>query len=390
MNNKKLLFKWGDFEDNIKTWFGTIRNTNNFTDVTLAFEGGRTIEAHKIVLVGASHVFTNILQDITYPNPLIYMRGISYDIFNDLIDFIYNGEVNIDEENLNNFLKVGEEFSFRGISNNIDIEQSKPKNTFSQDFKQVGLPNQHEAKSVLQELHIETSGFRVLPDTTDNLDIREINWDDRSDSESKISDPNSFSKSNEALQPQHQNYNINELQIKSEHLNDNKFEINNIYYNESESELKLRKRSCMQKSQGSVCRGCGKSLESNSALAKHKCSDKTVDCDICNKAIRATKLSNHKQRHVLFGDTIKNVKFDNHKGFEDLDDKIEQFISRIEGVWTCQVCNKKTGGSKTCLRGHVEVHHMDLTIPCTQCGATFKSREGLRKHMAVRCPAVLV
>ena len=151
----------------------------------------------------------------------------------------------------------------------------------------------------------------------------------------------------------------------------------------------MRKRSIMQNSLGSVCRGCGKSLESNSALAKHKCSHKTVVCDICNKAIRATKLSNHKHRHVLFGEAIKNVKFDNHKGFEDLDDKIEQFISRVDGVWTCQVCNKKTGGSKTCLRGHVEVHHMDLTIPCIQCGSTLKSREALRKHIALRCPVAL-
>ena len=391
MNNKKLLYKWCDFGDTIKTLFSTIRNSNNFTDVTLAFEGGRTIEAHRVVLAAASQVFMNILQDNTHPNPLIYMRGISYDIFNNLIDFIYNGEVNIAEENLNNFLEVGEEFSFRGISDHGDREQSKPKNTsiISQEFKREGLPNQHDAKSVQQELNLEKSGFRVLPDTTDNQDIREIKWDDSSDSETNISDNTSLSKPNDALEPQHKNFSLDTPQMKTEHLNDTKFEIQNVYDNESENELKLRKLSCVQNSQSSVCRGCGKSLESNSALAKHKCSHKTVDCDICHKAIRATKLSKHKHRHIHFGEAIKNVKFDNHKGFEDLDDKIEQFISRVDGVWTCKVCNKKTGGSKTCLRGHVEVHHMDLTIPCIQCGSTLKSREALRKHIALRCPVAL-
>ena len=71
------------------------------------------------------------------------------------------------------------------------------------------------------------------------------------------------------------------------------------------------------------CRVFGKSLTSNKALAEHKCSHRTVDCDICHKAVRAIKMLIHKDKHKLYGDDAKrNVKIDNHSGFEDLDAKL--------------------------------------------------------------------
>ena len=372
MNNKKLLFKWGDFEDNIKTSFCTIRNTNYFTDVTLAFECGRTIEAHRIVLAAASHVFTNILQGNNHPNLLIYMRSVSYDTFNNLMDFIYNGEVNIVEENLNNFLAVGQEFSLKGISDQIDREQSFPNNTstFGQELKLDGPSNQYDSKEDLEELNLETNGFRVVPDTTDTQDSWGVDIEDSSGT--NTNEHNSLSNLKNSLQPQLKNYGINNPKIKTEDSNDSNFGM----HDESENELN---------NFGSFrCRVCGKSLTSNKALARHKYSHKSVECDICHKAIRATKLSIHKDKHTRYGDDAVRK-----TGFEDLDAKIEPFILRVDGVWTCQACDKKTARSKPDIRCHVEMHHMDLTIPCIQCGATFMNRETLRKHIARRCPAAL-
>ena len=36
--SEKFCLRWNDFQDNVNTAFASLRNYNNFTDVTLAFE----------------------------------------------------------------------------------------------------------------------------------------------------------------------------------------------------------------------------------------------------------------------------------------------------------------------------------------------------------------
>ena len=49
---EKLRLQWNDFQDNIRTTFGNLREDNDFADVTLACEDGQQVEAHKVILAG--------------------------------------------------------------------------------------------------------------------------------------------------------------------------------------------------------------------------------------------------------------------------------------------------------------------------------------------------
>ena len=51
--SEKLCLKWHDFQDNVKSAFGNLREDSDFTDVTLACVDGHEIEAHKVVLARA-------------------------------------------------------------------------------------------------------------------------------------------------------------------------------------------------------------------------------------------------------------------------------------------------------------------------------------------------
>ena len=74
--SEKLCLKWNDFQDNVNTVFGSLREDTEFADVTLACEDGQQIEAHKVILAASSPFFQNLLKRNTHPHPLIYMRGI--------------------------------------------------------------------------------------------------------------------------------------------------------------------------------------------------------------------------------------------------------------------------------------------------------------------------
>ena len=62
--DEKLFLQWNDFKENASSVFADLRQDNEFTDVTLACEGGQQMEAHKAVLIASSPFFLNILQII--------------------------------------------------------------------------------------------------------------------------------------------------------------------------------------------------------------------------------------------------------------------------------------------------------------------------------------
>ena len=45
--SEKLNLQWNDFQENVKSAFGNMREDQDFSDVTLACEDGQQVEAHK-------------------------------------------------------------------------------------------------------------------------------------------------------------------------------------------------------------------------------------------------------------------------------------------------------------------------------------------------------
>ena len=59
--SEKLCLQWNDFNSNVNKAFGNLREDNDFSDVTLASEDGRQVEAHKVLLAAASPFFKEVL-----------------------------------------------------------------------------------------------------------------------------------------------------------------------------------------------------------------------------------------------------------------------------------------------------------------------------------------
>ena len=115
--SEKLCLKWNDFQENINTAFGSLRQDKDFTDVTLACEDGQQIEAHKVILAASSPFFQNLLNKNTkkHHHPLVYMKGVKFEDLHAIIDFLYLGEANILQENLDSFLAIAEDLKLKGL-----------------------------------------------------------------------------------------------------------------------------------------------------------------------------------------------------------------------------------------------------------------------------------
>ena len=121
--SEKFCLKWNDFQENVSTAFESLRKDSDFTDVTLACEDGFQADAHKVVLASSSPFFQNLLKRNKHLNPLIYMRGLKSDDLVAILDFLYFGEANIYQDNLDTFLNIAEELDLKGL-NGKDKEEN--------------------------------------------------------------------------------------------------------------------------------------------------------------------------------------------------------------------------------------------------------------------------
>ena len=123
--SEKLCLKWNDFQENVNTAFGNLREGNDFADVTLACEDGQQIEAHKVILAASSPFFESLLKRNRHPHPLIYMRGMKFEDLLAIIDFLYCGEANVFQENLDSFLAIAEELKLKGLVGQTEGVENK-------------------------------------------------------------------------------------------------------------------------------------------------------------------------------------------------------------------------------------------------------------------------
>ena len=107
--SEKLCLQWNDFKENANCAFGSLQNDKDFTDVTLVCEDGQQMEAHKVILASSSPFFQKILQKSKHSHPLIYLRGFQSKDFVCILDFLYFGEANVYQEDLDSFLAIAEE-----------------------------------------------------------------------------------------------------------------------------------------------------------------------------------------------------------------------------------------------------------------------------------------
>ena len=115
-STEKLCLNWNDFQKNISSSFQEMRDDLVFADVTLACEDKMQFQAHKIVLSASSSFFKKILRCNKHPHPLIYLKGIKAGMLESVLDFLYEGKVYIDQEDLSGFLVVAEELQLKGLT----------------------------------------------------------------------------------------------------------------------------------------------------------------------------------------------------------------------------------------------------------------------------------
>ncbi|KAG8232827.1 hypothetical protein J437_LFUL013367, partial [Ladona fulva] len=112
---QQYSLRWSDFHASLASSFRRLRDDEDFVDVTLACDG-RSFTAHKVVLSACSPYFRRLLKANPCQHPIVILRDVKQRDLEALLRFMYNGEVQIGQDQLSGFLATAQMLEVRGLA----------------------------------------------------------------------------------------------------------------------------------------------------------------------------------------------------------------------------------------------------------------------------------
>ena len=121
---EKFCLQHEAFQKNIIKEIQQLRQNDHLSDVTLVLEDGSIVPAHKIILAMSSSFFNQILtksgnKNNNCNNLSIFMRKCQRETVVQLLNFIYNGEVSVEENNVQEFIDLARELKIEGLQDDL-------------------------------------------------------------------------------------------------------------------------------------------------------------------------------------------------------------------------------------------------------------------------------
>ena len=124
----KIQMKWKQFHSKTIDSLRRLREDSDYYDVTLVSDDQKQVHAHKFLLSSASGYFRNILRKGDY-NERYYigLEGTSFEEINGILDYIYFGELMLEQRLLPRFLDIAQRLDLEGLTSDDIIEAEEER-----------------------------------------------------------------------------------------------------------------------------------------------------------------------------------------------------------------------------------------------------------------------
>lgn len=112
---QQFCVSWNSYQSNMHNAFPKLLSSEQFVDVTLACDGG-SIKCHKVVLSACSDYLERLLLEIPCTHPIIFLRDMRMWELQALVEFMYRGEVYVEQQQIKTLMQAAEALQVRGLS----------------------------------------------------------------------------------------------------------------------------------------------------------------------------------------------------------------------------------------------------------------------------------
>ncbi|KAL7638272.1 UNVERIFIED_CONTAM: hypothetical protein RMT77_010836 [Armadillidium vulgare] len=406
-----LCLKWNNHSSAFVHSLSSIQTKEKYCDATIICQG-QYFSVHRVVLSTCSEYFEDMFERIQCQHPYIVFKDIEPNEMELLLNYMYQGEVNVVQDSLPNLIKAAEALKIKGLAVPDDIPSGKesssrkrgnqnsdssvPKRRAEERKRKANSPTVSHDKSEISEQHQNNNPD--LQDTVfDNLEkpikqepeeyidfvsskVREPSGENQSGfskeedvfaevpavdlkEESHLPQPKSDvpASSTDDFEDQSLNWNefsnCNEEDISSDIPNqdanhENFFESLPLVLSDFTSIVNQRFFSTTNTNNSTTT--TSNSTSTSTTATTSRVMDRSHQCPFC--------LFKSQYKHVI----VRHIKF-KHTG------------ERPHG---CPMCNSRFVSASD-LQRHLYTHTGENTFSCLYCSRKFKNKSSLKIHVSV-------
>nr|XP_027229713.1 uncharacterized protein LOC113821423 isoform X2 [Penaeus vannamei] len=116
-SERQLRFRWNDHMQHVSKVLTLQRLEEQFCDVTLVSDDGFVMKAHQAILASTSAYFQRVLSEVASDQyPMIVLRGAKFREMSCLLDYMYQGNTQVDQSLMESVLEVADMLEVKGLS----------------------------------------------------------------------------------------------------------------------------------------------------------------------------------------------------------------------------------------------------------------------------------
>ena len=385
----KINFRYDEsFQLVIANNFKKLMNEDEFYDVTLVSDDQIHFSAHKLVLSSSSSYFKNILKKTKHSHPLLCLDGIRSRELKDVLQYIYNGEVNVAEDHIDRFLGIALKLKLEGLSkkDKSEAENQKLRNKVqglvspsNPSVNDVPYATSGKKESIIMtEKQIEEEGSDTVIKIENPRSI--IN---EGEDEDKINNEENLQNSSDIIDSTEIEQKIQESYEKSK---DNLFQCKLCTYS-TKQKGHIREHIDIHYDFQYHCNKCDKVLKTKQTLRHHEATHRKENLPFFakdKKLIHLLNIINNKNVNNPEQRDLSTFVVEDHTGenlsLSEIEEKQANYMEKNNGRFMCKVCQHYSHNSGQ-LREHLD-KHIKFRYNCNQCDKNWTSKCTYRKHMS--------
>ena len=176
-----LGLSWDNYKESITGHLKSLIQDEEFVDVSLHCEG-KTLKAHKVYLSACSEYFKIVLKGTNlWQHPILFLNEIPFSDLQKILEFVYCGEVQLQQKRLTSFLKSAEILKIKGLNNDVNnhvtsnIDQSVDEHNFVRRKKRrkASDENSRTIDDNFGSNQVNNKDFETVKHEVNNDDISE-------------------------------------------------------------------------------------------------------------------------------------------------------------------------------------------------------------------------